>query len=103
MFVTNIPTANGNRYEGSWFEGQKYGKGAYYHLDSGQLQTGVWIDDIPHVSLMTDVIRNSAPEPTEHPIQEVIISQFIISLNNLFLINRRCIRSISFEHRIFKE
>lgn len=70
-----IIQANGNRYEGEWYEGLKFGKGCYYHLHSGQLQTGVWKNDVPSVSLMADIsFRQSALHPTQYPIQPVTIN-----------------------------
>ncbi|KAJ4434242.1 hypothetical protein ANN_22791 [Periplaneta americana] len=65
--------ANGNRYEGEWHCGNKHGHGKFYHLKSGQLQEGVWRDNICVRSNMTDIyFRQSAPEPTNYPIPETI-------------------------------
>ncbi|XP_069671726.1 MORN repeat-containing protein 3-like isoform X2 [Periplaneta americana] len=67
--------ANGNRYEGEWHCGNKHGHGKFYHLKSGQLQEGVWRDNICVRSNMTDIyFRQSAPEPTNYPIPEISVT-----------------------------
>ncbi|XP_049947361.1 MORN repeat-containing protein 3-like [Schistocerca serialis cubense] len=63
--------ANGNRYEGEWKCGLKNGCGRYYHLDSGQLQEGVWVNGNCSCSTMTDIYyRQAAKDPTQYPIPE---------------------------------
>ncbi|ESP04174.1 hypothetical protein LOTGIDRAFT_204987 [Lottia gigantea] len=61
---------NENRYEGSWKNDKKNGKGKYFFLTKGQLQEGVWVDDIPKCGTMIDFNRDSAPEPTQYPIPD---------------------------------
>ncbi|XP_075224592.1 uncharacterized protein LOC142326190 isoform X2 [Lycorma delicatula] len=61
--------ANGNRYEGEWLNGMKYGAGHYYHLDTGQIQNGVWLNDKAVVSQIADsTYRQTAIHPTPYPI-----------------------------------
>jgi len=63
--------ANDNRYEGEWKEGMKNGRGKFYYLDSGQVFEGVWKNDIPKTGEMLDFDRESAPQQTPFPIQEL--------------------------------
>ncbi|XP_018319676.1 MORN repeat-containing protein 3-like [Agrilus planipennis] len=59
----------GNRYEGQWANDLKHGKGRYFHLDSGQMQEGVWREDICIFSVMIDIyFRQSAVIPSPYPI-----------------------------------
>ncbi|XP_049762928.1 MORN repeat-containing protein 3-like [Schistocerca cancellata] len=68
--------ANGNRYEGEWKCGLKNGCGRYYHLDSGQLQEGVWINGNCSCSTMTDIYyRQTAKDPTQYPIPECCMQE----------------------------
>ncbi|XP_044733280.1 MORN repeat-containing protein 3-like [Chrysoperla carnea] len=68
MFVQT----NGNRYEGEFKAGLKHGKGRFYHLNVGQLQEGLWIDDMCKVSTIIIIpFRQSALNPTEYPIPPV--------------------------------
>ncbi|KAF5273989.1 hypothetical protein FQA39_LY01104 [Lamprigera yunnana] len=63
---------DGNRYEGSWKCGMKHGKGRYFHLDSGQMQEGVWHKDICIYSIIVDIpFRQTAVSPTSYPIQNI--------------------------------
>ncbi|KAF5301946.1 hypothetical protein FQR65_LT08681 [Abscondita terminalis] len=63
---------DGNRYEGSWKDDMKHGKGKFFHLDSGQMQEGIWKMDICVFSVLLDIpYRQSALIPTEFPIPEV--------------------------------
>ncbi|CAG9771742.1 unnamed protein product [Ceutorhynchus assimilis] len=62
---------NGNRFEGSWKNNFKHGEGLYYHLDSGQVQEGVWQKDMCVYSTMRDIIyRQCALRPTTYPIPD---------------------------------
>lgn len=64
--------ADGNRYEGNWLKDMKHGKGRFYHLDSGQIQEGVWQEDICVFSTLIDIpFRQTAVLPTPYPIKEV--------------------------------
>ena len=76
-----LPTANENRYEGSWRDDKKNGPGKFYYLTHGQLYEGVWNDDIAKCGTMKDFDRNSAPEPTQYPIPKVHCHVFIITSN----------------------
>ncbi|XP_046991534.1 MORN repeat-containing protein 3-like [Schistocerca americana] len=68
--------ANGNRYEGEWKCGLKNGCGRYYHLDSGQLQEGVWVNGNCSCSTMTDIYyRQTAKDPTQYPIPECCMQE----------------------------
>ncbi|GBP14440.1 MORN repeat-containing protein 3 [Eumeta japonica] len=60
---------NGNRYEGNWANDLKNGLGRFYHLGTGQLQEGCWVDDVCIKSKMIDVIREFVRFPTEYPIR----------------------------------
>lgn len=63
---------NGNRFEGEFKDDMKWGKGRFYHLDSGQLQEGVWREDICIYSTIIDIpFRQSSSDPTYNPIKEV--------------------------------
>lgn len=62
----------GNRYEGEWKNDFKHGKGRFYHLDSGQMQEGVWNYDICVYSTLEDIpFRQTALQPTSRPIRPV--------------------------------
>ncbi|XP_073848935.1 MORN repeat-containing protein 3-like [Musca autumnalis] len=60
--------ANGNRYEGYFARGFKNGEGTFYHMHSGQIQKGIWQDDVCKVSMMQDEFRQQAQKPTSYPI-----------------------------------
>ncbi|KAJ9595979.1 hypothetical protein L9F63_012800 [Diploptera punctata] len=63
--------SNGNQYEGEWQFDKKHGHGKYYHLDSGQLQEGIWKNNICVCSNMTDIYyRQAVLEPTIYPIPQ---------------------------------
>ncbi|KAK9889775.1 hypothetical protein WA026_007152 [Henosepilachna vigintioctopunctata] len=63
---------NGNRYEGEWKDGLKHGKGRYFHMDSGQMQEGVWFEDMCVYSTIIDIpYRHCSISPTKYPINEV--------------------------------
>ncbi|XP_017836370.1 MORN repeat-containing protein 3 [Drosophila busckii] len=46
--------ANGNRYEGHFARGYKNGEGCFYHMHTGQLQKGMWDNDVAIASVMQD-------------------------------------------------
>lgn len=63
---------DGNRYEGSWAFDVKHGKGRFFHLDSGQMQEGVWQNDYCVYSFVIDIIwRQACVDPTPYPIRVV--------------------------------
>lgn len=63
---------DGNRFEGAWKFDLKHGKGRFFHLDSGQMQDGVWQEDICVYSFIIDIpFRQTAIDPTLSPIQDV--------------------------------
>lgn len=79
MFIRS----DGNRYEGQWKDGQKHGKGRYFHFDSGQMQEGVWANDMCIYSTIMDIpYRQSAINPSKYPINtvELINMEHICSL-----------------------
>jgi len=45
---------NGNYYEGCFKNDKKCGLGRFHHLITGQLQEGVWFDDLPQVTVLFD-------------------------------------------------
>lgn len=60
---------DGNRYEGNWEHDQKHGRGRFYFLTTGQIQEGVWKNDIPCVSTISDIpYRQTCIMPTLFPI-----------------------------------
>lgn len=63
--------ANGNRYEGNFARGFKNGEGTFYHVQTGQIQKGMWLDDVCKVSMIQDEYRQQAERPTEYPIPKV--------------------------------
>ncbi|KAJ2952884.1 hypothetical protein O0L34_g7249 [Tuta absoluta] len=68
MFVQ----VDGNRYEGHWEDDKKNGLGRFYHMHTGQLQEGCWVDGICVKSKMTDIIiRQFCDLPTEYPLPPV--------------------------------
>ncbi|XP_013180674.1 PREDICTED: MORN repeat-containing protein 3-like [Papilio xuthus] len=65
MFVQ----VNGNRYEGNWKNDKKNGLGRFYHMSTGQLQEGCWLDNLCVKSKMLDInVRQFCIRPTEYPI-----------------------------------
>lgn len=70
--------ADGNRYEGEWSKDMKHGRGRYFHLDSGQMQEGIWVNDICVFSIMMDIpFRQTALKATPYPMPKVSILNVI--------------------------
>ncbi|KAK5644890.1 hypothetical protein RI129_006190 [Pyrocoelia pectoralis] len=68
--------SDGNRYEGSWNTDLKHGKGRFFHLNTGQMQEGVWKTDICIYSVVVDIpYRQSAVLPTPYPIPIVMLQK----------------------------
>ncbi|KAH1000074.1 MORN repeat-containing protein 3 [Dendroctonus ponderosae] len=66
--------ADGNRFEGEWKKDRQHGRGRFYHLKSGQLQEGVWVDGSCVHSRMRDIdYRQCCIEPTAYAIPEVAL------------------------------
>ncbi|XP_054289764.1 MORN repeat-containing protein 3-like [Macrosteles quadrilineatus] len=62
---------NGNRYEGDWRANQKHGYGEFYHLQTGQLQAGVWNKGTAVCSTMSDIMfRQACLQPTQYPMKK---------------------------------
>jgi len=57
-------------YEGSFKNGVKSGRGRYYHMNTGQIQDGIWERNELKVSMMLDDKRTRpiAKAPTPYPI-----------------------------------
>ncbi|XP_053625197.1 MORN repeat-containing protein 3-like isoform X1 [Plodia interpunctella] len=84
MFVQ----VNGNRYEGHWENNVKSGIGRFYHMHTGQLQEGCWVDDICVKSKMSDIIiRQFCDLPTEYPIppERLQDAKKILEMSELWL------------------
>ncbi|XP_078044553.1 uncharacterized protein LOC144474007 [Augochlora pura] len=63
---------NGNRYKGEFVAGKKEGRGVYYHIITGQKQSGIWINNMCISGTISDIYwRQSAPRPTPYPIPRV--------------------------------
>lgn len=68
MFVRT----DGNRYEGEWRNGMKHGQGRFFHLHTGQMQEGVWVENVCVFSKIVIIpFRQCALFPTKYPIQAV--------------------------------
>ncbi|XP_030757873.1 MORN repeat-containing protein 3-like isoform X3 [Sitophilus oryzae] len=66
--------ANGNRYEGEWRDDLKHGNGLFFHLDNGQLQDGVWVDDWCVHSVLRDInYRQCSIAPTIYPVPQIAL------------------------------
>lgn len=67
-----IFVVNGNWYEGHWEKNLKSGFGRYYHMHTGQLQEGCWVEKICVKSMMLDIdVRQYCDRPTQYPIPMV--------------------------------
>lgn len=63
---------DGKRYEGSWKNDMKHGKGRFFHLHTGQMQEGVWHNDVSVYCTIEDIpFRQASTKPTQYPIQNV--------------------------------
>lgn len=61
----------------------KHGRGRFYHLDSGQMQEGVWKEDVCIYSTIIDIpYRQSSKYPTPYPI--IPVSYLLNFKNNLY-------------------
>ncbi|XP_068629976.1 MORN repeat-containing protein 3-like [Battus philenor] len=77
MFVQ----ANGNRYEGHWDSDKKNGLGRFYHMSTGQMQEGCWLDNICVKSKMLDInVRQFCNLPTQYPIPPETLQDSIMLL-----------------------
>ncbi|XP_073943674.1 MORN repeat-containing protein 3-like [Choristoneura fumiferana] len=84
MFVQE----NGNRYEGHWENDIKSGLGRFYHLHTGQLQEGCWVDNLCIKSKMSDIIiRQFCDLATQYPIpaEELADAKNILEESQLWL------------------
>ncbi|TMW40273.1 hypothetical protein DOY81_014647, partial [Sarcophaga bullata] len=84
--------ANGNRYEGNFACGFKNGEGTFYHNHTGQVQKGMWENDVCKVSMMQDEYRHQADRPTEYPIPKLRIADpndFIRKLFEKYKLNAK--------------
>jgi len=54
--------SNGNYYEGTFKNDVKCGLGRFHHNTTGQLQEGVWFDDLPQVTTFMD---DPSPSPSK--------------------------------------
>ncbi|KAL1490983.1 hypothetical protein ABEB36_011648 [Hypothenemus hampei] len=64
--------ANGNRYEGEWANDLKHGRGQFFHLDSGQMQDGIWKENLCIFSQIRDIaFRQCCIAPTPYSIPNV--------------------------------
>nr|CAI5831337.1 unnamed protein product [Callosobruchus analis] len=65
---------NGNRYEGNFFNDVKHGKGRFYFLNVGQMQEGVWCEDICIFSQLYNLpYRQTAKRPTIFPMKPLCL------------------------------
>lgn len=67
----NNNLVNKNRYEGIFKYGKKHGEGLFYHLQTGQIQKGQWLNDICKTSILQDEFRNQVKFPTKYPICKI--------------------------------
>lgn len=62
---------NNNRYEGNFARGMKNGEGTFFHIHTGQVQKGMWNDDVCKSSMILDYNRNQVDRPTPYPLPRV--------------------------------
>ncbi|XP_067634980.1 MORN repeat-containing protein 3-like [Eurosta solidaginis] len=67
--------ANGNRYEGHYARGLKNGEGTFYHMHTGQIQKGMWENDVCKASMVFDDFRNQVDNPTPYPIPKLGLAE----------------------------
>jgi len=75
----------GNYYEGSYKFDKKAGLGRYFFISKGQIEEGVWFDDLPEVTLMMDDTperREAASDKTEFEIPPLTI---LLDANSVYL------------------
>merc|ERR1739841_386726 len=72
---------NDNRYEGKWKDDAKHGQGKFYYLNTGQVLTGTWVDNVSKCGTMEDFNRESATaEATQYPIHHLKLQDYEIVL-----------------------
>nr|CAH7714838.1 unnamed protein product [Callosobruchus chinensis] len=63
---------NGNRYEGNFLNDLKHGRGRFYFLNVGQLQEGVWAEDVCIFSQLYNLpYRQTAKRPNVFPMERL--------------------------------
>jgi hypothetical protein len=67
---------NGNRFEGGWRNGLKSGEGTFFHMKTGQIQTGIWHEGVCKMSQMEDAFRNQVTNPTIYPLPQLKVENF---------------------------
>jgi hypothetical protein len=50
--------ANNDRYDGDWKDGNRHGKGSYYHYLNGKVDTGKWEYDMYAADSKADEVTN---------------------------------------------
>uniref|UniRef100_A0A1A9X3Q7 MORN repeat-containing protein 3 n=1 Tax=Glossina brevipalpis TaxID=37001 RepID=A0A1A9X3Q7_9MUSC len=83
---------NGNRYEGHFARGYKNGEGLFYHMQTGQLQKGVWENGVCKSSIIQDEFRNQVVSPTPFCIPPICVAypdQFVHDLFQKYLQNAK--------------
>ncbi|XP_055920842.1 MORN repeat-containing protein 3 [Eupeodes corollae] len=63
--------ANGSRYEGFFENGMKHGEGLYMHKETGQIQKGMWYQDVCKTSMMFDDFSQEASKPLKYDFKEL--------------------------------
>ncbi|KAM7342328.1 MORN repeat-containing protein 3-like [Cochliomyia hominivorax] len=76
--------ANGNRYEGYFARGYKNGEGTFYHEKTGQIQKGIWENDVCKVSMLQDEYRQQAEQPTPYVLPKLRLANPSEFIRNLF-------------------
>lgn len=67
---------DGNRYDGEWEKGLKHGRGTYFHLNKGQVQSGIWVNDVCVFSVLENIpYRQCSLFPTKYPVTHQVSSQ----------------------------
>jgi len=77
---------NGNRYEGHFARGYKNGEGNFFHNHTGQIQKGVWENDIAKASVFQDEFRHQVDRPTPYPIPKCRLARPNTFIHDLFAI-----------------
>lgn len=55
MYLLIIFIANGDRYEGNWFNDVKHGSGRYFYLKTNKLYEGEWFNDTAKCGIFKDI------------------------------------------------